>query len=156
MVKRWREVKQKKPKNSSQKESEHKNAFVAQRIKAFLIDMFMINMPLLYFTTYVVLGSKEAFQQSSIAIFVCTVIFGLILSIFFSIKGQTPGYKAYEIKLIDDKTEKKPTFFRAFFRYFCFILAFVTLFGVLMMFFRKDSRNLHDILSKTRIVKNQI
>lgn len=156
MTKRWREVKQKKPTQTSKKESNNsyiKNAFIFQRIKAFLIDMFMINMPILYFTTYVVLGSREAFQQNSIAIFICTLIFGIIMSVFFSLKGQTPGYKAYELKLVDDKTGESPTFLKALFRYFCFIFSFVILIGVLMAFFRKDGKNLHDILSKTHIIK---
>lgn len=153
---RWREVKQKKPKNyqENNKNSLHvKNTFVILRIKAFLIDMFLINMPILYFTTYVILGSKEAFQQNNFAIFTCTLIFGVVLSVFFSVKGQSPGYKAYEIKLIDDKTKEPPNFLKALFRYFCFILAFATLIGVFMIFFRKDDKNLHDILSKTHVIK---
>ncbi|MFV0481028.1 MAG: RDD family protein [Campylobacteraceae bacterium] len=124
-------------------------ASVPKRIKAFIIDMFMINMPILYITTYFILGSKEAFQNNPIAIFLCTLIFGIILSIFFAKSGQTPGFRAYEIKLIDIKTGSKPTFLRAFFRFFCFILSGFTLVGLFLVFFRKDGKNLQDILSKT-------
>lgn len=37
--------------------------YASERIKAFITDMFMINMPLLYLTTYVFLDGKEDFTH---------------------------------------------------------------------------------------------
>lgn len=151
---RWRNVKQKKfPKQKPQNEQQVQDfAPISWRFKAFIVDAFMIYIPILYFTTYVVLGTKEAFLQNQIAIFIDTFLFGLILSIFFSIKGQSPGYKAYEIKIVDKKTLKKPSFIKAFLRYFCFLIAGASGVGLILCFFRKDKQNLHDLLSQTKAV----
>jgi uncharacterized RDD family membrane protein YckC len=122
---------------------------IFKRIKAFIIDMFMINMPVLYFTTYVILGGRREFLNNQIVIFACTAVFGLILSIFFAAAGQTPGYRAYQIKLIDIHTGEKPRFFRVYFRFFCFIFSGVTIVGLLLAFFRMDKKCFHDIFSDT-------
>ncbi|MDR1614974.1 MAG: RDD family protein [Campylobacteraceae bacterium] len=122
---------------------------ISKRIKAFIVDMFMINMAVLYFMTYIVLGGKEEFRQNQFAIFVCTMIFGFILSVFFALKGQSPGYKAYNIELIDLQTGKKPHFFRAYFRFLSFVFSGAVIIGLALAFFREDKKCLHDILSDT-------
>lgn len=153
---RWRYVKQNKIPQGKQEIKKvvlplfsHVSTF--SRLKAFLIDMFMIHIPILYFTTYVLLDGKDDFKSNQIVIFSCTMIFGLILSIFFSKKGQSPGYKAYDLKLIDIKTGKNPSFLRVFFRFLAFIFSCVSLVGILIIFFREDKKCLHDILSKTTV-----
>ncbi len=119
------------------------------RVKAFIIDIFLLAMPLLYFTTYVNLGTKEEFQNNQPAITAVWIIYGIITSIFFHLKAQTPGYKAFEIYLIDLTDGKKVSFTKAFIRYLIFIVAATTIIGILLCFFRKDKLNLHDILTKT-------
>ncbi|MDA3080049.1 MULTISPECIES: RDD family protein [unclassified Campylobacter] len=119
------------------------------RIKAFIVDMFFIAMPLLYITTYLVLGSKEAFQENQFAIAIVWAIYGLITSIFIAKSAQTPGYKFSQIYLIDLKTGRKISFFKAFLRFVCFILAGFSIMGLFLCFFRKDKLNLHDLLTQT-------
>lgn len=119
------------------------------RIKAFIVDMFFIAMPLLYITTYLVLGSKEAFQENQFAIAIVWAIYGFITSIFIAKSAQTPGYKFAQIYLIDLKTGRKISFFKAFLRFVCFILAGFSIVGLLLCFFRKDKLNLHDLLTQT-------
>lgn len=119
------------------------------RIKAFIVDMFFIAMPLLYITTYLVLGSKEAFQENQFAIAIVWAIYGLITSIFIAKSAQTPGYKFAQIYLIDLKTGRKISFFKAFLRFVYFILAGFSIVGLLLCFFRKDKLNLHDLLTQT-------
>jgi uncharacterized RDD family membrane protein YckC len=143
---RWRDIKQRKVKLQPPL---FQTASISKRIKAFIIDMFMINMAVLYFAAYIVLGGKDEFQQNQPAIFICTMVFGFILSVFFALKGQSPGYKAYNIKLIDLKTGEKPRFFRAYFRFICFIFSGATIIGLAIAFFRNDKKSLHDILSDT-------
>jgi len=46
-----------------------KIASVWARAKAFIIDLFIIGMPIFYATTYLVLDGKEAFLHNQIAIF---------------------------------------------------------------------------------------
>ncbi|MDR2790979.1 MAG: RDD family protein [Campylobacteraceae bacterium] len=134
--------------NKIKLENEHA-APVFKRVKAFIIDMFMINMPILYFTAYVILDGRSEFLNSQTAIFACTAVFGFILSLFFAAAGQSPGYKAYQIKLIDMRTREKPRFFRAYFRFFCFIFSGVTIIGLLLAFLRADKKCFHDIFSDT-------
>ena len=119
------------------------------RIKAFIVDMFFIAMPLLYITTYLILGSKEAFQENQFAIAIVWAIYGLITSIFIAKSAQTPGYKFSQIYLIDLKTGRKISFFKAFFRFICFIVAGFSIVGLFLCFFRKDKLNLHDLLTQT-------
>ncbi|MBO7369935.1 MAG: RDD family protein [Campylobacter sp.] len=119
------------------------------RIKAFIVDMFFIAMPLLYITTYLVLGSKEAFQENQFAIAIVWAIYGFITSIFITKSAQTPGYKFAQIYLIDLKTGRKISFLKAFFRFICFIVAGFSIVGLFLCFFRKDKLNLHDLLTQT-------
>ncbi|MDR1460871.1 MAG: RDD family protein [Campylobacteraceae bacterium] len=149
---RWRDVKHNKIIKKNQTESGQKIASIPKRIKAFLVDMFMINMPILYIAVYLVLDGKENFQQNPIAIFVCTMLFGIIISTLLFKFAQTPGYKAYEIKLVHAKTKNGVGFFRCFFRFLCFIVSGAILIGLISCFFRKDGKNLHDLLSDTMVV----
>ena len=93
------------------------------RIKAFIVDMFFIAMPLFYITTYLVLGSKEAFQSNQIAIALIWLAYGAICAVFYAKSAQSPGYKFSNIYLIDLRSGRKVSFFRAFLRFLCFILA---------------------------------
>ena len=62
--------------------------------------MFMLYTPILYITTYAVLGSAEAFRSSQLSIFVCFMIYAVIYAVFIAICGQTPGLKYANLKLI--------------------------------------------------------
>ncbi|MDR2100872.1 MAG: RDD family protein [Campylobacteraceae bacterium] len=146
-------MRRKQTKQSERAPNNAHTAGVFTRIKAFIVDMFMINMPILYFMVYVILGGRDAFLNNQTAIFVCTALFGFILSIFFAAAGQSPGYKAYDIKLTDVRTGKKPHFFKAYFRFLGFIFSGVTRIGLLLAFFRADKRCLHDIFSGTICTK---
>ncbi len=93
-----------------------------------------------------VLGLKA---KPSIAIFFVWLIYDIVISIFYAKSMQSPGYKSQGIYLIDPITSKKVTFFRAFFRFFLFVIAGFSIVGLCICFFRKDKLNLHDLLSKT-------
>lgn len=133
--------------------------YLIDRLVAFVTDMFMINMPILYVATYLVLGSKEAFLENQVAIFICVALFGIVLSIFFALSGQTPGYKYAGLRLINksdsnDLSESKPnpSFLIAFLRYLLWIVSVVSIVGVLMALFRKDSRTFYDVVCKTQVI----
>ncbi|MDR3345921.1 MAG: RDD family protein [Campylobacteraceae bacterium] len=149
---RWRDVKHNKIAPAPSAKEVCKNADIFKRAKAFLVDMFMINMPILYIAVYLILGGREAFQQNPLAIFACTMLFGLIVSVFLSVSAQTPGYRAYDIKLVDAKSGEKTGFFRCFWRFLCFILSGSIVVGLFVCFFRKDGKNLHDLLSRTVVI----
>lgn len=136
-----------------------------QRIKAFITDMFMVNMPLLYFTTYVFLDGKESFLHNQNVILACSLIYGVVLSLFFTFSSQTPGYRYVGLRLVyfhkkntesnssgHDESETRIGFIRAFIRYILWIFGTSLLFGILLGIFRKDGRCLHDILCGTQII----
>ncbi|NLK66521.1 MAG: RDD family protein [Campylobacteraceae bacterium] len=122
---------------------------ISSRIKAFILDIFLLAMPLLYFTTYVVLGTKEEFQSNQLAVFIVWIVYGIITTLFFVKSAQTPGYRSQNIYLIDLKTGKKAKFEKVFLRYILFILGSTFIVGVVMCFFRKDKLNLHDFITGT-------
>ncbi|CUU69848.1 RDD protein [Campylobacter hyointestinalis subsp. hyointestinalis] len=122
-------------------------ALIISRVKAFIVDMFLIAVPLLYVTTYFILDGKNDFQHNQFAIFGVWVVFGTIQSLFFTFNAQSPGYRSQNIYIIN-LSGKKAGFIIYMLRYFFFITTFI-FGGFLFCFFRKDKRNLHDILSGT-------
>lgn len=145
-----------------------KNNFLFARLKAFITDIFLINMPLLYFVTYVILGDKNSFQNNQIAIFLCGLTYCFILILFFYFSGQTPGFRYAEIMLERDfkdnkdskkpkniesenrKIAQKPTFLQCVI-YVFFWLVEISFFLWIFSFMRKDKKSLHELLSKTKI-----
>ena len=123
------------------------------RIKAFITDMFMIYMPIMFFITYVLLNGKDDLQSSSIAPFLATSLYGIIYALFLSKTGQTPGKKAYDIKVVDYKSQEKLSFFIALFRFVAFLFSATIIIGLLVPFFRKDNKTLHDLICGTIEIK---
>jgi len=119
------------------------------RIKAFITDMFMIYAPIMYILTYAVLGGKDELQASTLAPLIATTIYGVIYALFLSKTGQTPGKKAYEIKVVDYKTQEKISFLKAFIRFIAFLFSATILIGLLLPIFRKDNKMLHDLICST-------
>lgn len=145
---RWRDIKHKKVEQKEKKPT-YIMASAIQRIKAFIVDVFMIYIPILYITAYMVLDGKDDFLNNQEAIFIDVLLFGIILVIFWVKSGQSPGYKAYALQVIDANTKQKPLFVRSLWRYFAFLISGASFFGLFVFLFRKDKRHLHDILSNT-------
>ena len=148
---RWRDVKQGK---SNKKQVNNPLliftiAPIAERIKAFIIDAFMILMPLMYLVFYIIIGSREAFATHMLLgwayIFVPHFFITLV---FWYFRAQTPGYKSQNIKIVDTNLQK-PSINKLLLRYFVFFVSSLTIFGITTCFFRKDKKNIHDILSRT-------
>lgn len=147
---RFRDLKkQKKHQQNIQETKQVSYASYPDRIKAFIVDLFMIYTPILYFIAYVVMGSKEEFQSSQLAPFIATAIYGFVYAILIAKFGQTPGKKAYLIKIVDDKTHKNISFIRGLCRFVMFLFATTTLLGLLLPLYRKDKKALHDIICNT-------
>ncbi len=128
-------------------------ASAREKIKAFLTDSFMLVMPIMYVVFYLIMNGREGFAEHKAMGWLYILIpLVIIQTIFMFRSGQTPGYRAYNLTLIDDSTGDKPSLFITIFRNLCAVLSLFTVFGWLMMFFRKDSKTLHDILSRTAVV----
>ncbi len=114
----------------------------------------MIYIPILYIITYGVMGGKDEFQASQFGPMVGVILYGLIDALFIYKTGQTPGKKAYDIQVVDLVTRQKLSFLKALWRFIVFILCSATVFALLVPFFRKDRRALHDLLTHTILVKH--
>jgi len=122
-------------------------------LKAFITDMFMIMMPIMYIATYIVLDGKDSFQGSEMARWITMAIYGIIVVLLWVMKGQTPGFKAYDLILIDDKTKKTLGFIPAVLRYFMFIVSAISIIGILLPFFRKDKKTFQDLVMSTSVIR---
>lgn len=146
MQNRKQSHKTRKPRQLMQKQKAVPSSIIS-RVKAFIVDMFLIAAPLLYVTTYLILGGKDDFLHNQLAILCVWIVFGLIQTAFFTRLAQSPGYRSQEIYVIT-LNGKKASFLLYFLRYFFFITTFI-FGGSFFCFFRKDRRNLHDLLSGT-------
>jgi uncharacterized RDD family membrane protein YckC len=162
-TRRFRDVKQKKPKPiAGQSESKQPNkdqgealpyASTGSKIKAFITDSFMLLMPIMYAVTYLVMGGLPGFSEHMMEgwIYILVPNF-IVVFLFFWKSAQTPGCRAYEIKLVDSKTGEKAHPLAIALRYYFELISIITLFGLLMAFFRKDRKCLHDLLSGTVLI----
>lgn len=149
---RFRNIKNRQKKAETKEQVRYIYAPYAKRVKAFITDMFMIYAPILYIIAYVAMSGKDDFQSSQLAPFIGVTLYGLIYAILLSKFGQTPGKKAYEIKVVDDKSGEYIGFFRAFFRFFAFLFSATTLLGLFLPFYRRDKKALHDLICGTLVV----
>ncbi len=155
---RWRDVKQNKiPKKTVSAEKpklpKHNYASLKDRFKAFITDSFLIAMPIFYIVIYLVMNGREGFRENMLLGWGFILIpLGIIVILFYFISGQTPGLKAYDLKVIDNQTEQKPSLILATLRFLYFNVVFFTFFGLFFPLFRKDKRGIHDLLSGTSIV----
>ena len=108
-------------------------------------------MPILYIITYFALGDKELFLSSEIGQFLGVFLYGILSSIFISIKAQTPGKKAYGIRVVNNDGTNI-SLLKAFLRFWLFLFSSMILVGVLLSIFRKDKKALHDLLLGTKVI----
>jgi uncharacterized RDD family membrane protein YckC len=149
---RFRDIKKQKTHTNTKTKPQYIYAKYVDRIKAFITDMFMIYAPILYVTAYLILDGKDEFQSSNIAPLLDVALYGLIYAFFLSKFGQTPGKKAYDIKVVNDKTGEYISFFKSIFRFVTFLFTATTFLGLFLPFYRKDKKALHDLLSGTIVV----
>jgi uncharacterized RDD family membrane protein YckC len=140
-----------KKEQTSQPKAYH--ATIGKKFKALVVDSFMLLMPIMYIVFYFVFDGREGFQTQQLQGWMAIIIpLAIVEGLFLAKSGQTPGYKAYNLYVVDSTTGKKPSTFVLFFRTFATFLSLFTLFGWLMMFFRKDAKTLHDLLTSTMVV----
>ncbi len=162
---RWRDVKQNRipPKNGKKRSDKKSNeqkfvyASIFDRIKAFITDSFLLAMPVFYLVIYLLFdglkGDGGVGSHKLLAWSYILLLLGGIVTIFYIKTGQTPGLKAYDLKVIDNQTGEKPGFILSILRFLFFNLTLLSIFGLFISIFRKDKRSLHDLLSGTSIVK---
>jgi len=158
---RWRDIKKNKNTNSKNEKinDQKQEQTVANqscsplfRLKAFITDMFMIMMPIMYITTYIILDGKDSFQGNESAHWITMALYGAITVTFWVLKGQTPGFKAYDLMIIDDKTKQKLGVVSAVLRYVMYLVSVISILGIIIPFFRKDKKTLQDLVMGTSVI----
>ena len=159
---RIRDVKQGRVKNLSREEKATfvQHARLGLRVKSFITDTFMIGMPIMYIVVYVIFGSLIAISQDRYRgweYILPALLFILTSFMIVSKYGQTPGMRAYSLVLRrinkdGSPSNDKPSNASIIFRQLSSILSIV-FFGWILMFFRKDSRCLHEYLGGTTMVE---
>ena len=156
---KWRDVKQKKINNKTKTTNKTQEtkidscASLLSRLKAFLTDSFLITTPIIYIVMYLVLGGGEEFAQNrSFGWSLILGVIALIIIFFWYVKSETPGMKAYSLKIVNHNL-KRVSFFQAIIRYIVTLLAISSIFLLLIPFFRKDRKTLQDIISNTLIIE---
>ncbi len=118
---------------------------ILPRVMAFVVDMFMVAIPLLYIAAYVIASGKDGFQQNQPLIALVQLLIAVILCGLLARGAQTLGYRRYGLYALT-LGGKRAGFWRYLWRYFLFAALFVVG-GSLVAVFRRDHRALHDILS---------
>ena len=123
------------------------------RAKAFVTDGFMLLMPIMYFVAYVVMGSLQDFAANKLLGWVDILVPLVFVQIAFLAKsGQTPGMRAYNIRVVDAQTLEAPSFGQIVVRQIAAPLSRVAL-GWIPYFTRADHRLAHELLSRTALIR---
>ena len=152
---RWRDVRRGKIRKKELKleTPEFVVAPLVNRVKSFITDTFLLLMPLIYISFYLIMGSREEFAEHLLLGWASILVPHLLIIVgFWFFKSQTPGYKAYNIKLVDNNLQR-PSVFQLIVRYFAFILSTFMFAGLILAIIRKDKRTLHDIISGTMLIQ---
>jgi len=156
---RFRDLKQGRVSKVDKKKSKKKKKSLIfpskmDRFKAFITDSFMLLMPIMYIVIYLIMGSREGFAEDKLLGWVYIIVpLVMIETIFIAKSGQTPGMKAYGMKVISLKTKEIPSSVSLIIiRQILGVVDFL-FFGWILMFFRKDHRTPHELLTNTALIK---
>ena len=155
---RWRDTKQSKSNNKNNTSTKKENVLIessplSTRLRAFLTDTFLITTPILYIVIYLIMGSGEAFSEDRLKGWSIILVIHLLIIIFFwFVKGQTPGLKAYELKIVDALTKNRISFVQSLIRYSATVFVVVSFFLIFLPFIRKDKKTFQDLISNTIII----
>ncbi len=157
---KWRDVKQnriKQEKNSIMNESQNSDsASLPSRLKAFLTDTFLITTPIFYIVIYLIMGSGAEFAQNrTLGWGIIFFVHALLILIFWLKNGQTPGLKAYDLKLVDNSTKQRVSVKQVLIRYTTTLIAVISIFLLFVPFFNKNKKTFQDILSNTIIINDK-
>lgn len=158
---KWRDVKQNRAQQekkieSIKESSKDSSASIPSRLKAFLTDTFLITTPILYIVIYLIMGSGAEFAQNrAMGWGIIFSIHAIIILIFWLKNGQTPGLRAYELKLVDNITKQRVSVIQVIVRYIATLFAVISIFLLFIPFFNKDKKSFQDIFSNTIIINDK-
>ncbi len=151
---RFRNVKQGKIKQNSKTIKEENLNFIKKSdyFKVILTDSFMLWMAILYIVFYLVFGSREGFaKHMGLGWIYILSSLTIIEILFLYFKAQTPGMKAYNIKLISKKNKEKASLVQIIIRQIFSKISFFTFLWIIALF-GKRVRTLQDLIAQTELV----
>jgi len=156
---KWRDVKQKKINDKkvdhmkTQESIQPSCASLPKRLKAFLTDSFLITTPITYIVMYLILGGGTEFAENRTTGWTIILSISAFVIIFFwYVKYQTPGMKAYGVKIVSAISKDRISFPQALIRYIATLFSIISIFLMFIPFFNKDKKTFQDIISKTIII----
>ncbi|MDR3347381.1 MAG: RDD family protein [Helicobacteraceae bacterium] len=133
------------------------NTFVSAgfwaRLAALMVDTFMILFPITIALTVVFGYTEMKTSKPMIAGVIQMTIYGAIVIWCWVKKGYTPGKKLLRLIVIDDRTGKTIGFMQALWRFLAVFVSIISVIGLLLPIVRKDKKTLHDLLSRTRVIR---
>ena len=129
-------------------------ASIGKRFKAFLTDVFMLLMPFMYLSIYLIFDGLEDVASHRLEAWLYAMVpFLLILTLFMAKdQGRTPGARAQGLKVINFQLLDEPSLFTIVFRNITLLFSiFIPVFW-LIPFVRKDNRMLHDYFSASCVI----
>ena len=125
-----------------------------KRAKAFITDIFMLFMPLMYAVIYLVMDGREGASHEKLLTWTYVMVPYLLLLTLFMYKdeGRTPGARSQGLKVIEFHTLENPSLFSIVFRNLMLPFSLFIPFFWLVPLFRKDGRTIHDLLSATCLI----
>lgn len=159
---RWRDAKAGKQ-TSKQQASSHDeklenievSAPLLGRTKALITDIFMVLMPIMYIVVYLIMGSGDLFSQNMLLGWVLILTpYWIITNLFLVFKGQTPGLKAYELKIVNSNSHDKIGYAKASIRFVIYLFSTITILLMFIPFFRKDKKTVQDLLTNTTVIES--
>ncbi len=155
---KWRDVKQHRVKTTPKEENKSEKtpyASLSSRMKAFLTDSFLITTPIFYIVIYLIMGSGEGFAENRLAGWSMIIgVHSFIIILFWLIKQQTPGLKAYDLKLVNSKLEQA-NLIQYIIRYVATLFAIVSFFLLFIPYTNKERKTFQDIISNTIIIDDK-
>jgi uncharacterized RDD family membrane protein YckC len=152
---RFRDTKQKRETKSTKVQKPAiPYASIGKRFKAFLTDVFMLLMPLMYISIYLIFDGLEDVAQHRLEAWIYSMVpFILFLTLFMAKdKGRTPGARAQGLKVINFHLLDEPSLFTIVFRNVTLMFSiFIPIFWIIP-FFRKDNRMIHDYFSASCVI----
>ena len=99
------------------------------------------------------MGSGQEFAQNrSLGWGIIFAIHFIIIAIFWLKNGQTPGLKAYDLKLVDNKTLSRVSVLQVIIRYFATLASIISIFFIFTPYINKERKTFQDIVSNTKII----
>lgn len=136
-------------------EHEIKYAGFWRRTLATIIDYIWLYGSIYTILYFIVISDTKSYETAIGLIWLTLewIVPFLIVIAFWSTKAATPGKMLLKTKIVDSKTNEKPTLARLLLRYFAYFVSIIPLFmGIIWVSWDKKKQGWHDKIARTVVV----